>query len=160
MTKDGEEGWRGRKSREHKREDNVSPESAVKLPALSTHIYLPICLFPFLTTPSYPEIFPLSSWNKRDQMVPEIDTKQNHNTVKFNILYTRILSKSPWYLFFTSHTLLSCVCMCVYVCVLSPAGPPRQHPAHHTWCWPSRLYMTAQTVTSAPGRVRWALCCQ
>ena len=61
VKKDGDGGME-QKRREHKQDDNVSPESAVPLPLpLSTHIYISICLFSFLTPPFSPEIFPLSA---------------------------------------------------------------------------------------------------
>lgn len=104
--KSDKRGWgrvERKKRREDKQEDNVNPESAVKLQALSTHIYLSVCPFSFLTPPSSPEIFPLSAWNKRDQMVPETDTKQNQNTVNYNIHWLKGLYDSSS--FFTSDDL-------------------------------------------------------
>lgn len=59
--KSEERGWGGverRKRREHKQEDNVNPESAVKLQALSTHIYSSVCLLLSLHLPSLRKYFP------------------------------------------------------------------------------------------------------
>lgn len=114
--KSEERGWGGverKKRREHKQEDNINPESAVKLQALSTHIYLSVCLFSFLTPPFSPEIFPLSAWNKQDQMVPETDTKQNPNTVKYNIHGMNGLYVSLIFIFYFPQPFSSSICVCV-----------------------------------------------
>lgn len=71
--KSDERRWGGverKKRREHKQKDNVSTESALKLPALSAHIYSSICLFFLFFAQLHltPEIFPLSHSNKQDQV--------------------------------------------------------------------------------------------
>ncbi len=68
---------------------------------------------------------------------------------------------SLWYSILLPTTSFFPLFVSVFVCEsLLPAGQLRQHPGHRTWCWPSRLYMTAQTVTSTPGRMRHINQCQ
>lgn len=74
-----------------------------------------------------------------------LNSTKNTDTTLPNVNWTN----SP-YSFYTSEKLFLFVC--AFVC--SPAGPPQQHPGRHTWCWPIRPYTTAQTVTSAPTRLR------
>lgn len=59
VMKDGEEGVERKRRREHKQEDNVNLESAVKLLALSTLIYSPVYIFLSLHLPSLLKYFPL-----------------------------------------------------------------------------------------------------
>lgn len=105
--------------REHKQEDNVSFESAVKLPALSTHIYLSICLFFLFLTLVSAEIFHLSASNKQDQTMPESDPKQS-NTIytacTVSVFLIVLLIPTPTLFLFL------CVCVCVLTCWSTPTA--------------------------------------
>lgn len=102
--------WWGDGGVGHKQEDSVNPESAVKLQALSTHIYLSICLFLSLQLPSLLNI-PLSSWDEQDQCCLRL-TQDNHNTVKYSTLAEWVVRVPNIHFLLPKSPLL----ICVYVC--------------------------------------------
>lgn len=154
MTRQGQEGGLERNNT-NKTMWNLSQQEHCQLTSTRSSAFLS------LHCPSLLKIFPFPTWNKQYQFCLGHKTESKHCQILLYIHYSLVEMVIFLLLFINLYFLIAfssiaCVCVCVCARVCSPAGPPRQHLGHHTWCWPIHLYMTAQTVTSVP--VRMKLC--